>query len=67
LKIGGRLGLNQTARVYSAEQMLAKYGTEEAVIAAAGRTNTAYNIGGAAAVVGGVKSLLNLPDCGAGN
>lgn len=67
LKIAARLGLNQTARIYTYEQLLAKYGSEEALIAAAGRTNTAYNVGGAAAIVGGVKGLLNLDECGCGN
>jgi len=50
--------------VYAAEEILQKYGTAEAAIAAAGRTNTAFNLGAAAAVAGAVNSFFNLPECG---
>jgi hypothetical protein len=64
LRVAGRLGLNQTARVYSTEQILSKYGTAEEAIAAAGRTNNGFNAAGAAAIAGRVNALLNQPDCG---
>ena len=67
LKIAFRLGLNQTARIYTPAEILARYGSEEAGIAAAARTNAALNAGGAAAVAGAINSFFNLPDCRDGN
>jgi RHS repeat-associated protein len=67
LKAAFRLGLDQTSRVYTAEQMLAKYGSAEGVIAAAGRTNSVWNAAGASAVGGAVNGFFNLPECGCGN
>jgi RHS repeat-associated protein len=65
LKIAFRLGLNKTARIYSFEQISNKYkGAEEAIRAAAGRTDVGFNAAGAAGVAGAVKGFFNLPECG---
>jgi RHS repeat-associated protein len=63
LKVAFRLGLDRTSRVYSTASMIEKYGSEEKVIAAAGRTNAGFNAAGAAAVAGAINSLLNIPRC----
>jgi RHS repeat-associated protein len=64
LKVAARFGLNQSARIYSTEQILSKYGTAEEAIAAAGRTNLGFNSAGAGAIAGAIGNLLNQPECG---
>jgi hypothetical protein len=66
LKVAFRVGIDQTSRIYTAEQMLSKYGSAEAVIAAAGRTNTAWNVAGASTVGGAINGFFNRPECGCG-
>lgn len=61
LKVAFRLGLDQTSRVYATEQIIARYG-EQGAIAAAGRTNIAWNLAGAGGVAGAVNGFFNLPD-----
>ncbi|MBF0523956.1 MAG: RHS repeat-associated core domain-containing protein [Deltaproteobacteria bacterium] len=58
-----RLGLSN-ARVYPFEQMVAKYGTAEAIIDAAGRTNLGWNAVGAAGAAGGAATLATTDECG---
>jgi RHS repeat-associated protein len=60
LKTVARGGLFPGYRNYSYGQLLEQYGTDAAVKAAAGRTNTGLNLGGAAAAGG---SLANGREC----
>jgi RHS repeat-associated protein len=64
LKIGFRLGFDKTSRIYTPSQMLQYHGTAEKVIQGAGKTNPAWNIGGAAGVAGAIRGFFNLPECG---
>ncbi|MGA3008543.1 MAG: hypothetical protein ABSE59_11700 [Opitutaceae bacterium] len=57
LKIAFRAGLWRSTRIYSFEQMAAKYGAAEKIIAAAGRTSPYYNGLGSLAASGGLKGL----------
>jgi hypothetical protein len=59
-----RLGLWSEARVYTFEQMVEKYGTAKAIIAAAGRTDPGINRVGAWAAAGGATTLATTDDCG---
>src|SRR5690606_23270461 len=61
LKLVARGGFFPNYRMYTYEQSLAKYGSDAAVKAAAGRTNNAYNVIGAQATVG---SMVNHEQCG---
>ncbi|HYI11821.1 MAG TPA: RHS repeat-associated core domain-containing protein [Thermoanaerobaculia bacterium] len=63
LKIVFRGGFFRDARIYPPEQIIAKYGPQGA-IEAAGRTNRALNVGGAAALAGAINDFFNLPECG---
>jgi hypothetical protein len=64
LKQAFRLGLWSEARVYTFEQMVEKYGTAEAILAAAGRTDPVVNSVGAWAAAGGATTLATTDDCG---
>ena len=57
-----RLGLSD-ARVYPFQRMVEKYGTAEAIIAAAGRTDSGLNVVGAGAAAGGAATLATTDDC----
>lgn len=63
LKQAFRLNPWSTFRVYPFESMVAKYGTAEAIIAAAGRTNAGINAVGAAAAAGAAATLATTDDC----
>jgi len=58
-----RLGLSN-ARVYPFEQMVEQYGTAEAIIDAAGRTNLGWNTLGAIGAAGGAATLAATGECG---
>jgi RHS repeat-associated protein len=64
LKQAFRLNPWSQFRVYPFERMVEKYGTAEAIIEAAGRTNTGINMVGAAAAAGGAATLATTDDCG---
>jgi RHS repeat-associated protein len=59
LKSAFRLGMGGEYKMYTADQMLEKYGSAKAVIVAAGRTNLGYNAAGALAAFGGAKGLMS--------
>ena len=61
LKKAFRLGLGGNYKMYSAEKMFTKYGTDDAVKAAAGRTDPALNAAGAGVVAG---FAANNAECG---
>jgi hypothetical protein len=64
LKQAFRLNPWSSFRVYPFERMVEKYGTAEAIIEAAGRTDTGLNMVGAAAASGGAATLATTDDCG---
>lgn len=65
LKAVFRGGVATGYRAYTYEQMLGKYGTDEAVQAAAGRTSTLFNAPAADAVAGYFSNLdINGTGCG---
>ncbi|SAK39693.1 RHS repeat-associated core domain-containing protein [Caballeronia ptereochthonis] len=65
LKAVFRGGIATSYRAYTYEQMLGKYGTDEAVQAAAGRTSTLFNAPAADAVAGYFSNLdINGTGCG---
>ena len=64
LKRGFRLNPWSTSRIYSAEQVLQKYGSNPAaIIAAATRTDAAFNGLGAAAAAGVIVNYAAGPSC----
>lgn len=64
LKKAFRLNPWSTYRVYPFANMVEKYGSAEAIINAAGRTNAGANAVGAAAAAGGATTLSLTNDCG---
>jgi RHS repeat-associated protein len=64
LKMIFRLGL-RLAPKFTFEEAMARYGSAEGVIAAAGRTNPIWNAGGLLAVgSAALNAFFNLPECG---
>ena len=59
-----RLNPLSTFRVYPIEKMVEKYGTAQAIIEAAGRTNTGINLVVGIAAPGGATSLGTTGNCG---
>ena len=58
LKLVFRANLS-TARIYTFERMVQRYGTAERIIAAAGRSSLRWNVRGAVAATGGATTLAN--------
>jgi hypothetical protein len=51
-------------RIKTYEELMAKYGSDEAIQAAAGRTNLGFNTLGVDMAAGGVAGLATDDDCG---
>jgi hypothetical protein len=64
LKQAFRLGLWNDVRIPPFGQLVEKYGTADAIIKAAGRTDTGINMVGAIAAAGGATTIATADDCG---